>query len=300
MARMPGTEWVGPHHDNGAMTRYDVVCNHTIVGNPPAHAAHFSTRADGHIYQSRDTAFASAANYEGNPRVIAIENDDTGDPFPSWDHNDGHAVPAFTSAQIEAIAQISAWAHRTHGVPLVACPNSRPTSRGIGYHRQGIPGNFLAEGYRYDGLVSGGETWTLSPGKVCPGDRRISQVPQIIARARVIAGLDQEDDLDATQDKLLKELHRVLVSGADVGSITDALGHAPKINQDLGFLGGKINTANAVLTTLQGSLTDTQATILAAIQADTNELIDVAALAAALRENLSDELLTELSKRLAS
>lgn len=193
MARMPDAEWMGPHHDNGLMSRYDVVCLHTIVGNPPAHAAHFSTRSDGHIYQSRDTQFASAANYQGNHRVIAIENDDTGEPFPNWDHNDGHQVPEFTPSQVEACARVCAWAYQVHGIPLEQCPDSRPGSRGIAYHRQGIDGNFYGEGYAFGGRVPGGEIWTKYAGKACPGDARISQVPAIIHRARVIAGLDNED-----------------------------------------------------------------------------------------------------------
>lgn len=185
---MPNTQWVG-EYGSDLMDRWDVVCLHTIVGNPPAHAAQFSVRADGWIYQSRDTKFRSAANYQGNYRVIAIENDDHGPEFGTWNTNDGHAVPAFTAAQVESNAQICAWAFQTHGVPLVACPDSRPTSRGIAYHRQGIDGNWA--GYAYGGRVSGGEVWTQHYGKVCPGDRRISQVTQIIARARVIAGLDK-------------------------------------------------------------------------------------------------------------
>lgn len=188
MARMSDAEWVGPHHDNGKMSRYDVVCLHTIVGLAPAHPAHFSTRGDGHIYQSRDTQFASAANFDGNSRVIAIENADRDSSFLPWNINDGHAVPLFTEAQIESIAKICAWAYFTHGIPLERCPDSKPGSRGIGFHRQGIDGNWA--GYAYGGRVSGGELWTKYPGKVCPGDRRISQLPQIITRARQIAGLD--------------------------------------------------------------------------------------------------------------
>lgn len=191
MARMPEAEWLGEHADTSyRMSRYDVVCLHTIVGNPPAHAAHFSTRSDGRVYQSRDTLYQSAANYNGNYRVIAIENDDTGDPFPNWDHNDGRQVPGFTDAQMWGIAKVLVWCNRTHGVPLVACPDSKPTSKGIAYHRQGIDGNFASAGYRYGGRVPGGEVWTKYPGKACPGDRRIDQVPEIIKRARQLAGLE--------------------------------------------------------------------------------------------------------------
>lgn len=191
MARMTEAQWVGPHHDNGEMSKWDIVCIHTIVGNPPAHAAHFSVRSDGHVFQSRDTNFKSAANYNGNHRIIAIENDDFGSEYGDWDINNGHDVPEFTDIQCEAIAHTLVWCYRTHGIPLVACPNSKPGSRGIAYHRQGIKGNWA--GYAYGGWVEGGELWSTKTGKVCPGDRRISQLHNtIIPRARIIAGLDQE------------------------------------------------------------------------------------------------------------
>jgi N-acetylmuramoyl-L-alanine amidase-like protein len=197
MAVMPGVEF-RPVVGEGAprMTRFDVVCLHTIVGNPPAPAAHFSTRGDGHIFQSRDTRFQSEANKDGNHRVIAIENDDVGPEFGEWDTHNARAVPPFTPQQIEAIASICAWAHQTHDIPLVACPDSKPGSRGIGYHRLGIPGNF--ETFAFGGIVPDGEVWTKFRGKACPGDARIAQLPQIIKRARVIAGLDEpelEDDM---------------------------------------------------------------------------------------------------------
>lgn len=204
MARMPGADWQGAHHDNGLMSRYDIVCIHTIVGNPPAHAAHFSTRADGHIYQSRDTIYRSAANLNGNYRVIAIENDDLGPEFGVWNTNDGHQVPGFTDAQCESIAQICVWANAVHGIPLVLCPDSRSGSRGLAYHRQGIDGNFGT--YDFGGRVSGGEIWTTSFGKVCPGDRRIHQlIDVIIPRARQIAGL--EADLTPDEHKWLEQTY---------------------------------------------------------------------------------------------
>lgn len=179
MARMPDAEWVGEHSPRKPMHRHDVVCVHTIVGRAPAHAAHFSVRGDGHIIQSRDTRYQSAANLYGNPRVIAIENEDHGPGFPAWS---GSNVPPLTTAQVEANAAILRWAHETHGVPLQLCPDSQPTSRGLAYHRQGIDGNFGS--YRYPGRVSGGELWTEHFGKVCPGDRRISQLPMILDLAR--------------------------------------------------------------------------------------------------------------------
>lgn len=176
------------------MKRYDIVCLHTIVGTDPAPAAHFSIGSKGERTQSRDTRFQSAANYEGNHRVIAIETEDIGPEFGAWNTNDGRAVPAWTAAQCESIAVVLAELHHLHGIPLTLAPDSRPTSRGIGYHRQGVDGNWA--GYAYSGRVSGGEVWTKSRGKVCPGDRRIKQLIEIvIPRARALAAGEQEIDM---------------------------------------------------------------------------------------------------------
>jgi len=207
VARMPGTIWLGEHSPGRPMDRYDVVCVHTIVGVAPAHAAHFSTTADGKIYQSRDTDYRSAANLNGNPRVIAIENEDHGPRFggtprlPEW--------VLLTPEQVEANAKILRWAHEEHGVPLQLCPDSKPTSRGLAYHRQGIDGNFQT--YAFPGRVSGGEVWSSSFGKVCPTDARIAQLPDIL---RIALG----DDMDytewpkAAQDALVSDVAEAVVA----------------------------------------------------------------------------------------
>jgi hypothetical protein len=188
MARMPGTTWAGEHSPKVLMQRYDAVCLHTVVGFAPAHAAHFSVKANGEIIQSRDTRYRSGANLNGNHRVIAIENEDHGPRFGGWNTSDGHAVPALTPEQVESNAKILAWAHRVHGIPLQLCPDSRSTSKGLAYHRQGVDGNF--GDYDFPGRVADGETWSSSRGKVCPGDRRISQRTQILARAKDIVNGD--------------------------------------------------------------------------------------------------------------
>ena len=173
MARMPGAVWLGEHSPKRLMSRYDIVCVHTIVGYAPAHAAHFSVKKDGTILQSRDTKYQSAANLDGNPRVIAIENEDAAKDVP------------LSTEQVVSNARILAWVHKTHGTPLQMAPNSRPASRGLAYHRQGVDGNF--GGYAYPGRVSGGEKWSTSFGKVCPRDKRIAQLPEILRRAKAIA-----------------------------------------------------------------------------------------------------------------
>lgn len=177
MSKMPGAKWVG-EHGSRPMKAYDIVCAHTIVGHDPAHQAHFSTGNEGLITQSRDTRFQSAANLQGNHRIIAIENEDTP---PGWNNQ-----LDFTDAQIDSIAKIIVWCHKTHGIPIVPCPNSKPGSRGIAYHRQGIDGNF--DSYAYPGRVKGGELWSEHFGKMCPGDRRIKTLlERIIPLAQKMA-----------------------------------------------------------------------------------------------------------------
>ena len=217
MSRMPGAVSQG-EHGSEAISRHDIVCVHTIVGTAPAHAAHFSTAANGTIHQSRDTKFKSAANLNGNHRVIAIENEDRGPAFGDWNIHDGHAVPALTTKQVEAIAKILAWAHKEHGVPLQLCPDSKPTSKGLAYHRQGIDGNFGP--FKHPGRVSGGEHWSESFGKVCPGDRRIDQLPAILKRARelVVQGLVPGEEFDevATKAEIKEAVSEVVASKAEI------------------------------------------------------------------------------------
>jgi len=206
MARMPNAEWKPlPNASSTRMTRYDMVILHTTVGSfegtdgyfrrlTNGVNSHFLTGGYGEIRQLVDTAVRSGASGAGNHRSISVENADMGPGFPSWNTNNGADVPAFTPQQIEANANICAWANLQHGIPLVAADTSRPSARGIGYHRLGC------NPWR----VADGELWSSSTGKVCPGNRRIAQIPQIIARARqIVAELNgappapaiQEDDM---------------------------------------------------------------------------------------------------------
>jgi hypothetical protein len=196
MARMPGARW-RPLADNWAtqprMARHDLVLIHTAVGsfegtygyfrtgNGAGYGgteSHFMTSPAGDIDQYQDTDRQAEANGAANGRAISVENADMGAGFAPWNTNDGNAVPAFTPAQIEANARICAWAHTQHGVPLELVPDSKPGRRGIGYHRLGVVGY----------AVPGGEIWSSSKEKGCPGPKRIAQVPQIIARARQLVG----------------------------------------------------------------------------------------------------------------
>lgn len=143
----------------------------------PGTGAHLYTRKDGGIVQQIDTDFKGGHSYQGNKTLLGVET--------QGGVHDPNNEP-WTAAQCEANAKVAAWAHVTRGIPLKLMENSRPTSTGIGYHRQGIDGNFGP--YRFKGRVSGGELWSHSFGKICPGDAKIAQIPGIIARARELVG----------------------------------------------------------------------------------------------------------------
>lgn len=86
----------------------------------------------------------------------------------------------WTGEQCERFSDLLAWDHIENGGLLQDMGDSRRTSHGVGVHRYGITG------YRPYRDV-GGEVWSGSSSKVCPGSARVRQLPGIIARAQVIA-----------------------------------------------------------------------------------------------------------------
>ena len=208
MARYSGARWrpVARYRPGGSsavrMSTVRRYILHTAVSSASSLYSWFSVagRATSHFYIARDgtceqyidTAYRSTANLQGNHDSITVETQDMGSGFPSWS---GSNVPSWTAAQVEALARLGAWVHKTHGVPLSPLSSSRPGTRGVGYHRQGIA----------PWRVSGGETWSNARGKVCPGDRRVAQIPAIIARAKALASgstkpPEQEDDMVRPRD----------------------------------------------------------------------------------------------------
>jgi hypothetical protein len=240
MARMPGAIW-RPLADNWnkqpRMRAWDIFCLHTMVGtldgtdgyfrnsaaNGPGYAgteSHFGVGPDGTIYQWQDTDFQAEANGAGNDHVISSENADMGAPFPKWGGSD---VPAFTPQQIEANAQIAAWCQRTHGIPLDPVPDSRRGRRGMAYHRLGVPRN---KGDRVS--QTGGELWSSSAGKVCPGDRRIAQVPQVRSRAiQIASGVSQEEKIVGITFDSLEQFQTAVNRAVWASSLPDRPGPWP-------------------------------------------------------------------------
>lgn len=189
------------------MPRHDIICLHTMVGNLTSTdrffkqsgwsgtEAHFGIGGpwgdglDGVIYQWQDDDYRADANLEGNHRVISIE---TGDNAPKLAKD----IAPWSKAQVTAIVRLVARLCKQKGIPAVLVPDTRSDRRGIAYHRQGVQhsGGTHPAGF----LQPNCERWSTAVGKECPGDARIAQVPEIVARVRaVLAGpiAPQEDDM---------------------------------------------------------------------------------------------------------
>lgn len=246
MARMPGALWrpLPLPKDPPRMGAYDILCIHTMVGSlwgtdayfrnqgPGGTNSHFGVGADGTIVQWVDTVYRSGANYSGNWHIVSVENADTGAGFPTWGDSD---VPALTDAQVEANAAIARWANATHGIPLEQIADARPGRRGVGVHRLGVPGY----------MVAGAEAWSTRNRKACPGDRRIAQVPEIIARAR-----QEEDDMPSAEDVAKAIWNEVLTlpdgSKASARTVVTAIRQSQKSMQaDLDDLQSKVAALQA-------------------------------------------------------
>lgn len=220
MSRYPQGVWrpVSRYQSGGRVARSMSprrICLHTAVsnssslypyfsrdGNP---CAHFYVDRVGRVEQYIDTSIRSTANLFGNHDIVSIESWD-GAGTGMWS---GSNVPPWNAAQLAALAALLRWLSDTHGIPLVALPDSKTGRTGVGWHRQGC------DPYR----AAGGEKWSLAYGKVCPGDKRIAQIPALLREA--------DDDMALTPDQL--------------AAIADAVWSADCIPNDSG------NAANPVI-----------------------------------------------------
>lgn len=145
--------------------------------------SHFYVRKDGVVEQYVDTDWRANADLEGNDATISIETQG-GINNPNGEQ--------WTPQQVESLAQIYAWAVKTHGVAIKIASSSKlgEESRGLSWHRLGINGNFPALPSVLAGRLQrgGGMKYSTSAGKACPGDAKIYQVESIFARAQEILG----------------------------------------------------------------------------------------------------------------
>jgi hypothetical protein len=199
------------------MQSHDIICLHTMVGfltstdsmfkqnGYGGTESHFGiggkwggdarSNLDGIVYQWQDLDFTADANYQGNSRIISIE---TGDNAPQSASN----LAAWTPRQIDAIVKLVAWLCKKYNIPPMMVRDSRPGRRGIAVHRQGIEHGDGVDSHP-GWLVSGGERWSISKGKECPGSERIRQLSHIIIpRVQDVLTGDDNDMIEADFDRV--------------------------------------------------------------------------------------------------
>ncbi|MFE0132820.1 N-acetylmuramoyl-L-alanine amidase [Streptomyces sp. NPDC059037] len=172
---MPGAIWrpIPINFTNDGQDQVRGVVVHIMAGtlagtdswfrNRDARASsHFGTGKGGQLYQWVDTSDRAWAQAAGNPAWLSIENE-------------GRGGDALTDDQLDRNAQVLAWAHTTYGVPLRVATST--SDRGLAYHGLG-------------GSAWGGHT-------SCPGSRIVAQLPEIVRRAKKLAG----DNSGTTPDK---------------------------------------------------------------------------------------------------
>lgn len=249
----PMAEWRPlPRAMSTTPLRHDIICLHTMVGSLAGSWSwssraggsywHFGVGGGGAIWQCQDLRYKSAANLNGNWRVIPIETEDMGAHFAPWGSSCGN-VPWWTDAQMDALVRLVAWLCARYDIPPVLIPDTLPGRRGIAFHRLGI------DPWR----VSGGELWSNSAGKCCPDWRRIQQlveglIPRVLA---ALTGSDtaeptdttpvQEDD-DMTYMLKNAEANKVFLVGA--GGVTELGPSAVKDYTDAGFKMVTVRSAN--------------------------------------------------------
>lgn len=255
MSRYPSATWRPLSGTSTARLTKDVFCLHTMVGylgstwtyfeRPDIRVySHFGVGGiwggdlaaglDGVAWQMADTDYRSAANLDGNWRVISVETaDNAARPLVPW-----------TPRQQDTIVRLMVDAHRLDGIPLALVPDSRIGRRGIAYHRLGC------DPYR----VADGELWSSAYGKDCPTDPRIAQLPALVERAQNVVnggGLHMDTDVQAAFDSLGGKLDRVLAQFDP---------RAP------GSLIDKLNRTGARLADVQAAVSDDEANISQAVR----------------------------------
>ena len=147
--------------------------------------SHFFNPRSGKLRQHQEINRQAFADGGGNPYCVSVEHWD-GYPrgAPGYWKNSGD-VPPLTDSQIENDARLFAYLVQNFGLPnRIATPGN---VTGLGWHRLGIAGNFGkfdANDRKTWSRAQTGLNFSNARGKLCPGDRRIGQIPEIFARAQ--------------------------------------------------------------------------------------------------------------------
>ena len=130
-----------------------------------ANGSHFQVAYDGTVVQYADTDFIVYTSGSGSQRSVGIETQ-------------GKAAGEWTPAQRTAIVNLLAWLCKIYNLPVRQMTSSKKSERGIGYHLLGVPANAAQKAAKVS--QTGGELWSSSVGKVCPGPDRVKQIPSIV------------------------------------------------------------------------------------------------------------------------
>lgn len=200
---------ISRNYSRGRRTTRGVILHVAVSEQPSLHgyfntpgvnaSSHFYVRRDGTVEQYVSGADWSWTSGAASSSTIGVETQ-------------GMGAGKWTPQQVESLARICAWAHKTYGVPLQAMRSSKSTERGIGYHAQGVAKN---QTQKTKGISqTGGQLWSKAIGKTCPGPERVKQVPEVIARAKqLVEGKgsapapstpreENEDDMPKLTDKI--------------------------------------------------------------------------------------------------
>lgn len=180
---LPGKRLVAHNRVNLHVAVSEAASLHAFFNQSGRPSSHFYVRKDGTVEQYVDTDYRAEADLDGNDATISVETQGgvTNAQGEPW-----------TPEQVEALAQIYAWAVRTHGIALKIAESSHlgEPSKGLSWHRLGIDGAFppLPSPLAGREQRGGGMRYSKSRGKVCPGDAKIMQIPVIFDRAVAILG----------------------------------------------------------------------------------------------------------------
>ena len=204
-------------------------------GNP---TSHFYVRTSGNtdgmadFEQYVDTKYRAPANLEGNPTLISVESQGG----VGSDLNNG-----WSPTMLKRLAWIVSECHRLEGIPIQIMPNSKPESKGVGWHKQGV------DPYR----VAGGEKWSTAYGKECPGDARIAQVPTIVnmAKQNASGGDDMsQQDVDQIKAYIDQKFSQTFGAGG-----TETGRYEQIINENRGQTATLVAATNAIIAWLNGN-----------------------------------------------
>lgn len=130
-----------------------------------------------------------------------------------------------------------------------------------------------AAGWWKAARLNGGHRQAPGASTACPGDAAFAAIPRI---NQLAAGgpIEEVDELSARAEKLIADIHEVLISGITTDS---------RYNRDLAYIVGKVDGVGKQVT---GAISAQEARVLAAIAADGTHPVDV--------HELSDALVTQL------